>query len=112
MALVAHFVADYLFQTDKQAIEKADNSNYLIKHSIIYSCIVNGFLFLVLNYLSVSTFCILLISHMVLDNRKFIVFWCKFIKRVKCIEKLDRLVLSNVDQTFHILVVFLLSLTK
>jgi len=112
VAFVAHLVADYLFQTDKQAIEKSDNINYLLTHSFVYSIIVSVSLFAILNYYSFNTFIVLLLSHIILDNRRLINFWCKFVKRVQNPANLNSLVLSGVDQTFHILIIFLLSLSK
>ena len=112
VAFVAHLVADFLFQTDKQATEKSDNIKPLLIHSVVYSIIVSVSLFVILNYYSFNTFIVLLISHVILDNRSFINFWCKYVKWVPTPINLNSFVLSNIDQTFHILVLFLLSLSK
>lgn len=46
--VVGHFIADFVFQTEEQAINKSKNFDYLVDHTFTYSIImatIAGFLF-------------------------------------------------------------------
>lgn len=107
---VAHNIADYLFQTDNQAKKKNKGvfNLELLVHCLIYTFIVAIIPFLVLGYFSWNAFFIIFISHLIIDNRTFVIWWSK---NIKIIDKpKDSSVISKVDQTFHIIILFIISL--
>ena len=72
--LIAHFLADFTFQTTKLAQRKLDNFKYLIYHSLIYAAIflVTIFTFIEFNK-AILPYIIIICSHFFIDwIRKFV----------------------------------------
>lgn len=106
---VAHKIADYLLQTDKQAKNKSDGlvNKYLVTHCLIYTAIITGTAWILLGYISWEFIISIFISHIILDNRSFVTGWCR---KIKGMEEIENKVIVEVDQAFHIIVLFIISL--
>lgn len=52
--LIVHFVADFLFQTDKMALNKSKSNEWLTKHALVYATpfALWGFTFAVVTFLT------------------------------------------------------------
>ena len=101
--LITHLVVDWLFQTYWESKNKADKFLPLFKHSLIYTlCFIPAFYYFEFNWLLLL---VLFGTHMLLDNRKFEIWWLKTIKGVtkeKVNESIWNILLIAVDQVFHI----------
>jgi hypothetical protein len=103
--LITHLVADWLFQTHWEAVNKAEKFLPLFVHSSIYTlCFIPAFYYFEFNWLFLL---ILFGTHMILDNRKFEHWWLKKIKGVTKDNVNDftwNILLLGVDQSFHLLI--------
>lgn len=88
-----------MFQTNWMAREKANNLAALFTHSTVYTIFIGLASFLA-GRLSCPALLIVLLSHMLLDNRKFVHFWVKNINKSCDIEWLK----IAVDQCWHMIV--------
>ena len=94
-----HLIGDYLFQTKWMAINKDKKILPLFCHSAVYACAVwfsslgagglpgldwRGVLFV-------------LFTHMILDNRRFVMWWCRYITQSAPSETLR----TATDQAWH-----------
>lgn len=106
--LVAHFVGDWLLQTEWQALNKAQNYRALLSHVAVYSTVMLGTTVLagfelqdVRVYL---VFALFALSHAFIDLGWPVV---RFMKTFRLIVDRDpvRWLVMAVDQIFHIVVV-------
>ena len=106
---LTHFIADWLFQTLWEAMNKSKKILPLFVHSSIYTVsFIPVFYFYNFKW---EYLLILFISHMILDSRKFEFWWLKNIKRTRKEDVSDSLwtiLLIGVDQVFHLIVLGLL----
>lgn len=100
--ILTHFISDWFFQLDKWGAKKRKVLKYLFYHSIQYAIIFIPILyFLEINLLWTIW---LFITHLALDNYKFIETWNKYIKRVKPQYNLPPWYTTVQDQILHIIV--------
>mgnify|MGYP001583553699 CR=1 FL=1 len=104
--VLTHLVADWLFQTEYEAMNKAKGRFFnaaIIKHSLIYTLAFVP----ALVYLGAPMWWLIALfsSHMFLDRRWPVIWWIKTVKRTseETINKLFWMVIV-IDQIFHILV--------
>jgi len=106
---VTHFVMDWLFQTQWEAINKSKKWFPLLVHCSIYSIgFIPVFLWYKINFLWLI---FIFISHIILDSRRFSKWWIKNIKKVKqdtMSESFYQILLIGVDQTLHIVILALI----
>ena len=106
---ITHLVADWLFQTYWEATNKAEKFLPLFVHSLIYTlCFIPAFYYFEFNWLFLL---ILFGTHLILDNRKFELWWLDKIKGVrkdKTSELTWNILIIGVDQSFHLLILSLL----
>jgi hypothetical protein len=103
--LVGHVVGDYLFQIRWMAENKSRRFLPLIVHSAVYTLIVALFS-LLKGGLSWQGIGLIFLCHVILDQRKFIEFWAKYITGTANIEWLK----IALDQSWHILILGLATL--
>jgi len=104
--VLTHFVADWLFQTEYEAMNKAKGkflNAAILKHSFIYTL---AFVPALIYFgAPIGWLIALFTSHLFLDRRRPVVWWIKTVKRTseETINKLFWMVIV-IDQIFHILV--------
>jgi Protein of unknown function (DUF3307) len=102
--LVGHFVGDYILQTCWMQ-KKTKELLPLIVHSTVYTVAV-ALLALLAGGLSWWGIGLIFISHLVLDQRKFIEFWARRITSTNNIDWLK----TMLDQSWHIVILGLATL--
>lgn len=101
--LIAHLVGDYLFQTEWMAKYKAERWAPLLCHCLVYTAVIVLAAFLIIpGGISVWAILLVFISHVILDNRKLVVFWYRVIMRVK--DDGAKWLTIMIDQTFHLII--------
>lgn len=103
--LIGHLVGDYLFQTRWMAEKKEQELLPLIIHSALYTIIVT-LLALLKGGLSIWGIGLIFVSHLILDQRKFITFWAQKITETDNIGWLKIML----DQSWHIIILGLATL--
>lgn len=108
---IGHKIGDYLFQTDKQAVNKTKEWGPLISHCFWYTLIVIGMAYLFADYFKWSAVIVIFISHMIIDHGLFLNFWAKKVKGITDPTTSNvKTAMFELDQSFHYFVIFLLSL--
>lgn len=114
---VGHQLGDYGLQTNFQAINKAENSNTRLRHSLVYSAIISLLLLVAFSWTTaIVVFILTVLEHMIVDSRKPVIAWKIFFERKIAgnkrfnIEDLPFFVLVAIDQAFHITRIFIISL--
>lgn len=114
---VGHQLGDYIFQTSFQAINKTENANARLRHSLVYSAIISLLLLFAFSWTTaIVVFILTVLEHMIVDSRKPVIVWKTFLERKISgnkrfnIEDLPFFVLVAIDQTFHITRIFIISL--
>lgn len=114
---VGHQLGDYGFQTNFQAMNKAENANIRLRHSLVYSAIISLLLLFAFSWTTtIVVFILTVLEHMIVDYRKPVIAWKTFFERKISgnkrfnIEDLPFFVLVAIDQTFHITRIFIISL--
>lgn len=97
--LLGHLTGDFLFQTNWMARKKADSFTVLFIHSTIYTLFI-GLASILAGRFSWLALLIILLSHMLLDNRGFVNFWVKNINQSMDIAWLKVVV----DQCWHLII--------
>jgi len=100
--LIAHLVGDYLFQTNWMALNKAEKWLPLIIHSFVYTAIVWAISYLGFSGLSWKACVFIFITHVILDRRSLLLFWCKHIMGLK--EGKPFWLVIMADQTLHLII--------
>lgn len=107
---IGHKIADYLFQTDYQAVNKTKEWTPLLTHCLIYTVTVLGLVFITLGFFNWLAVIILFVSHVFIDRRNFIVWWAKKVKKIENTEGANvKLALFELDQAFHYIILFFIS---
>lgn len=97
--LIGHIAGDFLFQTNWMAREKENSLTALFIHSAVYTLFV-GLASVLAGQFSWFALLIVLLSHMLLDDRKFVYFWVKNINH-----SYDTTWLKvAVDQCWHLII--------
>ena len=78
--IIGHLTGDFLFQTNWMAREKANNFLALFIHSAVYTFFI-GLVSYLAGRFSWTALLVILLSHMLLDNRKFVYFWVKNVNK-------------------------------
>lgn len=114
--LVGHLVGDWLFQSNEDSVNKAKSKNHLIRHCLMYSWVIMLFIaFIAPVEVMIAIAVLTFIEHFIIDTRKPIVgyktlFERKFIgDKTFDIAKLPVFVIIGMDQSVHILRIFILS---
>jgi len=130
LLVLVHFIADWIFQSQKQANEKSKDLRVLLKHSSVYTIFFIPVLVFSLNSQLFSLFWILpllFVSHAFLDNRKFELWVFKAFKGIFILSgspfyKAARsepvpfdmglfwVLFITIDQIYHIIVLAFISL--
>ncbi|WP_215192997.1 DUF3307 domain-containing protein [Exiguobacterium sp. s95] len=107
---IAHKIADYLFQTNNQALNKTQKWIPLLIHCVIYTLILTVLPYLILGFISWSAIIVIFITHVILDKGEFLNLWAKKIKRIENPNDTTvKLAMFELDQAFHYLVIFFVS---
>ena len=109
--LVAHLIGDWLIQSHWMATRKSKDWRALFTHVFTYHVFVFGALYLagvslIPNLLGTL---FLAVTHAVLDNRRFEIWWTRKVKKVWESEEIPTFLLLGVDQSFHLVLMFIVS---
>lgn len=103
--LLGHLVGDFLFQTQWMALNKQKRWLPLGVHCIVYTAIVAVFSYSFLDEpLSVWGLLLIFISHVILDQGRFVGFWYRRI--TMCTHEKSGWLKIVHDQVFHLLILF------
>jgi Protein of unknown function (DUF3307) len=115
--LVAHMVGDYLFQTDWQARNKRGGLSggvafrALVSHVTTYTLAFAPALIWIGDQLdpgwALLGAVLIFLPHLILDDGRIVRL---YLARVKHVERFDVSIAASVDQSFHILSLFLVAL--
>ena len=116
--LVAHMVGDYLFQTDWQARHKRGGltgggvaRRALVTHVTTYTLAFLPAFIWIGSELDVAwalaAAVLVFVPHLLIDDGRGVTF---YLVRVKGVEELNLAVAASVDQSFHVLSLFLVAL--
>ncbi|RFU69542.1 DUF3307 domain-containing protein [Peribacillus saganii] len=100
--LIGHLIGDYLFQTNWMAMNKAKKWDALLVHSAVYTLCIALIAWIGFGGLSLLDILIILLSHIFLDRRTFIVWWVRNVMRSDP-NAVGWLVIMT-DQVFHIII--------
>lgn len=97
--LIAHFLADFTFQTTKLAQRKLDHFKYLICHAFIYAAVFIVTLFSFVKWNKAILPCVIIVcSHLLID-------WIKRLVDKKFDKKSILFASFIVDQVLHIIII-------
>lgn len=103
--IVGHLAGDFLLQNNWMAVNKTRRIVPLFIHSLVYTGAV-GLFALLGGGLSWHALAMILILHMLLDNRFFVGLWVKHINKTEDIPWLKVMV----DQSWHIIILAMATL--
>lgn len=109
---IFHFIADWLFQRDHRAVKKINDWKARLIHSVVYSyfifigIVLINFYFLqeMLLIEGILIYLWFVLTHFLLDDRKFVKWWFKRIKGGNEDNPLMIMFSIMLDQIFHFLV--------
>lgn len=108
---IGHKIADYLFQTDYQALNKHKNWKALFLHCLIYTITLTFLAFIIIGYFSWTAIFIIFISHIIIDKRVFVIWWATKIKKMSDTTNVAvQPAIKELDQSFHYIILFIVSL--
>ena len=108
---IAHKIADYLLQTDFQAINKAKSWRALIIHCLVYTITLSIMAYIFAGYFDWRAIFIIFVSHIIIDRKLFLNWWAVNIKKMSNIEnESSKNVFLELDQSFHYIVIFIICL--
>lgn len=117
LQFVGHRIGDYLFQTDWQANHKAKDWFARYRHCVVYSLTICLMMLLAFDWnLCFWIGIITLVEHFIVDARWPVVGWKNFMEKNFArrkdfdISTLPFFVIIEIDQTIHIVRIFLISL--
>lgn len=105
--IIGHLVGDFLLQNNWMANQKEKNWLALALHSLVYTITVYLFS-LIAGGISLLAVVIIFVTHIILDQRSLVRWWLTTINKSPHLTWLQILV----DQTFHILILFVIALYK
>jgi NhaP-type Na+/H+ or K+/H+ antiporter len=103
--LIGHVIGDFILQTRWMAEKKSSEWLPLLMHSAVYTAAVTT-LALLAKGLSIWGILIVFVSHVLLDQRKFVYLWAE---KVTGTENSDWLKIA-LDQSWHIVILGLVTL--
>jgi hypothetical protein len=114
---VGHRIGDYLIQSNTDARKKSTSFNHRLRHCAMYSITILLLMFFIVDpMIAFCIWAITFIEHMCIDSRTPIVWWKTFFEQKIMgdksfdIEELPFFVLIDIDQTFHLVRIFIISL--
>ncbi|AZO95270.1 DUF3307 domain-containing protein [Halocella sp. SP3-1] len=102
--ILGHMIGDYLFQSDWMAINKKKSGLAGLIPCIVHCLIWTISVFLFIGEYRLIFFCMLFLSHFILDRTNF-VKW--YLKRFKIMPNPTFWKIVIVDNTLHLLMIFL-----
>jgi uncharacterized protein DUF3307 len=116
--LVAHMVGDYLFQTDWQALNKRGgmtaggaSRKALVSHVTTYTfAFLPAFIWIGTELdaaWAIAAAVLIFIPHLIIDDGRLVAL---YVARVKRVQGLNLGVAASVDQSFHVVSLFLVAL--
>lgn len=109
--MIGHFIFDWLFQYDWQAINKKNGGMALWSHCIVYSVGVWLMAWVLYGHFIHGGFlAALLVSHLLLDTYKFHKWWCVNVKGMH--GEIPLWMLISIDQIWHTIVIFLVAVIQ
>ncbi len=107
---IGHKIADYLLQTDRQAVMKTKSLKALLSHCFIYTLVLMLMSYFFTGYFSWTAIFIIFVSHVIIDRRVILIWWAKNIKKMSNTkDETVQSTLMELDQAFHYLIIFLVS---
>lgn len=114
---VGHRIGDYLIQGNTDSMRKGKSFKHRLRHCLMYSTAIGLLVLTVVAPLyALIIWAVTLIEHLIVDSRKPVVGWKNFFERKIMRDKyfdtdnLPFFVLIEIDQTFHIVRIFIISL--
>lgn len=108
---IAHKIADYLFQTNFQAINKVENWKALVTHCSVYTIILTTMAYVFAGYFDWRACFVIFVSHIIIDKKVFLNWWAVNVKKMSDTEGVDkRSVFLELDQAFHYIIIFIICL--
>lgn len=104
--LVGHIAGDFLLQNRWMAENKSTKLLPLLVHTLVYTAAVALFAFLGGGRISVLGYLALFAAHLILDRRRFVLWWSKMITKSDDTPWL----LLMIDQSWHAVVLALICL--
>lgn len=105
LLLAGHLIGDYLLQTKWMADQKGSSIAALVVHSVIYT-VVCFLCTLPTGGISIICIAIIFLSHIILDRRTFVNWWCKNITKSADVPWL----VIVADQSFHVVVLVVVTM--
>lgn len=113
---VGHRIGDYLIQGSEDAQFKSSSFYHRFRHCAMYSAVIYLMLFLCIPPIySLGVLIVTLIEHLIVDSRKPVIWWKTFFEHKIMgnkefdIKELPFFVLIDIDQTFHLVRIFIIS---
>lgn len=97
--LVGHLVGDFVLQTRWMAINKVKKWQPLLAHSLVYTASVT-LLALLEGGLKLLAIILILVSHILMDNLKFVRFWARHVNGADD----QPWLMIMLDQSWHIII--------
>lgn len=114
---VGHRIGDYGLQTNTQSIKKPHDPYARLLHSMVYSLVIGLLMLIAFDWTTAFfVFGLTVAEHMIIDSRKPVVDWKNFVEKRLArnkdfnIDDLPFFVIIEIDQTFHIVRIFIISL--
>lgn len=108
---IGHKIADYLLQTDYQAVNKSKDWSALIIHCLVYTFTLNLMAFVIIGYFSWTAILLIFITHLIIDKGTFLRWWSLRIKKIADLSTPGaQRTMLELDQSFHYVVIFIVSL--
>lgn len=107
---IGHKIADYLLQTDYQAINKVNSWKALFIHCFIYTTVLMIMGYIFVGYFSWAAIFIIFVSHIIIDRRVVITWWAINIKKMSNTDNdAAKPTMIELDQAFHYIIIFIVS---
>ena len=110
--IVSHLVADWLLQTEWQALNKDKNYRALFSHIGVYSLVMLGVLFVNFGFYNLTVYLVvgmIALTHAFIDRRWPVIWFMKTFRLI--VEREPKgVILLGVDQTFHVLLLAIATL--
>lgn len=102
---LAHFVGDFLFQTQWMAFNKQLRPFPLVVHCSVYTLVIFGFSYFFLEQpLSIWGIVLVFVGHVILDQGAFVRFWHRHI--TQCTAENSGWLKIVHDQIYHLLILY------
>ena len=116
----SHFVCDWLFQSEREALNKSSSIGWLLRHASTYAGLMTLVTYVIWPMLLwqqlVAYFLVTFILHAAVDTYIPVYLWAKYVRRVKLVREKGKagfkewfftptgaVIAITVDQIFHLL---------